>query len=152
MGLDFENYAVKANEFVRLVAEELNIPVKNAGSIVRAVFHALRNRLSHEESFHLMAQLPMPLKGVYADNWKFNKDYINLTELNDFIGEVITEDQLMSHYDFNDPLKARKAIAAVFKALNYIISEAEMGDILQVLPSGLNQFVNESIDGRKTML
>ncbi|MEI2747396.1 MAG: DUF2267 domain-containing protein [Ferruginibacter sp.] len=152
MGLDFENYAVKANEFVRLVAEELNIPVKNAGSIVRAVFHALRNRLSHEESFHLMAQLPMPLKGVYADNWKFNKDYINLTELNDFIGEVITEDQLMSHYDFNDPLKARKAIAAVFKALNYIISEAEMSDILQVLPSGLNQFVNESIDGRKTML
>lgn len=152
MGLDFENYAVKANEFVRLVAEELNIPVKNAGSIVRAVFHALRNRLSHEESFHLMAQLPMPLKGVYADNWKFNKDYINLTELNDFIGEVITEDQLMSHYDFNDPLKARKAIASVFKALNYIISEAEMGDILQVLPSGLNQFVNESIDGRKTML
>ena len=152
MGLDFENYAVKANEFVRLIAEELNIPVKNAGSIVRAVFHALRNRLSHEESFHLMAQLPMPLKGVYADNWKFNKDYINLTELNDFIGEVITEDQLMSHYDFNDPLKARKAIAAVFKALNYIISEAEMSDILQVLPSGLNQFVNESIDGRKTML
>ncbi len=152
MGLDFENYAVKANEFVRLVAEELNIPVKNAGSIVRAVFHALRNRLSHEESFHLMAQLPMPLKGVYADNWKFNKDYINLTELNDFIGEVITEDQLMSHYDFNDPLKARKAIASVFKALNYIISEAEMSDILQVLPSGLNQFVNESIDGRKTML
>ena len=152
MGLDFENYAVKANEFVRLVAEELNIPVKNAGSIVRAVFHALRNRLSHEESFHLMAQLPMPLKGVYADNWKFNKDYINLTELNDFIGEVITEDQLMSHYDFNDSLKARKAIASVFKALNYIISEAEMSDILKVLPSGLNQFVHESIDGRKTML
>jgi len=152
MGLDFENYAVKANEFVRLVAEELNIPVKNAGTIVRAVFHALRNRLSHEESFHLMAQLPMPLKGVYADNWKFNKDYINVTELNDFIGEVIAEDQLMSHYDFNDPLKARKAIASVFKALNYIISEAEMSDILQVLPSGLNQFVHESIDGRKTML
>jgi uncharacterized protein (DUF2267 family) len=79
MGLDFENYAVKANEFVRLVAEELNIPVKNAGGIVRAVFHALRNRLSHEESFHILAQLPMPLKGVYADNWKFNKDYINVT-------------------------------------------------------------------------
>ena len=152
MGLDFENYAVKANEFVRLVAEELNIPVKNAGTIVRVVFHALRNRLSHEESFHLMAQLPMPLKGVYADNWKFNKDYINVTELNDFIGEVIAEDQLMSHYDFNDSLKARKAIASVFKALNYIISEAEMSDILKVLPSGLNQFVHESIDGRKTML
>ena len=152
MGLDFENYAVKANEFVRLVAEELNVPVKNAGSIVRAVFHALRNRLSHEESFHIMAQLPMPLKGVYADNWKFNKDYINVTELNDFIGEVIAEDQLMSHYDFNDPLKARKAVASVFKALNYIISEAEMSDILSVLPSGLNQFVHKSIDGRKTML
>ena len=99
-----------------------------------------------------MAQLPMPLKGVYADNWKFSKDYINVTGLGDFIAEVIKEDQQMSHYDFSDALKARKAIAAVFKALNYIVSETEMADILKALPAGLNEFVTESISGRKTVL
>ena len=64
MSLDFEKYAVKGNEFVRLVAEELDVSLDKAGRIIRAVFHALRNRRSHEESFQLLVQLPMSLKGV----------------------------------------------------------------------------------------
>ena len=48
MSLDFEKKG-EGNEFVRLVAEELEVPVDKAGRIIRAVLHALRNRLSHEE-------------------------------------------------------------------------------------------------------
>ncbi len=56
MPLDFEKYAVKGNEFVRLVAEELLMSKDKTGRIIRAVLHALRNRLSHKESFQLLAQ------------------------------------------------------------------------------------------------
>jgi uncharacterized protein (DUF2267 family) len=75
MALDFEKYAAKGNEFVRLVAEDLQVSHDRAGRIIRAVFHALRNRLNHEESFQLLAQLPMVLKGVYVDGWHFDKDF-----------------------------------------------------------------------------
>jgi len=52
------------------------------------VFHALRNWLSHEESFQLLAQLPMALKGVYVDGWKFDKAFNRLSHINDFLDEV----------------------------------------------------------------
>ena len=52
------------------------------------MFHALRNWLSHEESFQLLAQLPMALKGVYVDGWKFDKAFNRLSHINDFLDEV----------------------------------------------------------------
>ena len=55
MLFDFEKNAVKGNEFVRLVAEELEVPLDKAGRIIRALIHALRNRLSYKESFQLLA-------------------------------------------------------------------------------------------------
>ena len=152
MSLDFEKYAVKGNEFVRLVAEELEIPLDKAGRIIRAVFHALRNRLSHEKSFQLLAQLPVSLKGVYVDGWRFGKDFNPICHVNDFLDEVRQEDGGLVGYDFDNNLKARVAVACIFKALNYLVSEEEMNDILNVMPSALKQFIKESIEGRGTVL
>ena len=54
MSLDFEKNAVKGNEFVRLVSEELEVPMdKAAGLSVLCSMH-LRNQLSHEETFQLL--------------------------------------------------------------------------------------------------
>ena len=48
--------------------------------------------------------------------------------------------------------KAGVAVASVFKALNYFVSEEEMNDILDVIPSELKQFIKESIEGKGTVL
>lgn len=151
MSLDFEKYAVKGNEFVRLVAEELEVSRDKAGRIIRAVLHALRNRLSHEESFQLLAQLPMSLKGVYVDGWRFNKDFNRISHIDDFLDEVRQEDGGLAGYDFGNNSKARVAVASVFKALNYFVSEGEMNDIIDVMPTELKQFIKESIAGNETV-
>ena len=152
MSLDFEKYAAKGNEFVRLVAEELEVPRDKAGRIIRAVFHALRNRLSHEESFQLVAQLPMSLKGVYVDGWRFDKDFNRISHVNDFLDEVRQEDGGLAGYDFGNNSKARVAVASIFKALNYFVSEGEMNDIIDVMPTELKKFIKESIAGEGTVL
>ena len=152
MSLDFEKNAVKGNEFVRLVVEELEVPRDKAGRIIRAVFHALRNRLSHEESFQLLAQLPMSLKGVYVDGWRFDKVFNRISYINDFLDEVRLEDGGLAGYDFDNNSKAEVAVASVFKALNYFVSEEEMNDILDVMPSALKQFIKEKIEGKGTVL
>lgn len=105
MSLDFEKYASKGNEFVKLVAEDLKVPREKAGRIIRAVLHSLRNRISHEESFQLMAQLPMVLKGVYVDGWKFDKDFNRISHLDDYLDEVRREDGGLAGYDFGNNRK-----------------------------------------------
>lgn len=152
MSPDFESYAAKGKEFVSLVAEELSIPQSNAGRVIRAVFHALRNWLSHEESFQLIACLPMSLKGVYVDGWKFDKGVGHISHLNDFLDEVRREDGGRSEYDFEINSKAMIAVSAVFKALNYFADEDEMNEIINVLPIHLKAFVSESLSGEGTIL
>ena len=152
MSLDFEKYVAKGNEFVHLVADDLQIPRDKAGRIIRAVLHALRNRLSHEESFQLLAQLPMVLKGVYVDGWHFDKDFNRISHIDDFLDEVRKEDGGLAGYDFGNNKKAAKAVSAVFKAMNYFISEGEMNDITDVLPVELKDFIRESLSGKGVVL
>ena len=152
MSLDFKKYAAKGTEFVKLIAEDLKVPREKAGRIIRAVFHALRNRLTHEESFQLMAQLPMVLKGVYVDGWWFEKDYTRISHVNDFLDEVREEDGGLAGYDFGNNARAKAAVAAVFKALYYFVSEGEMNDVIAVMPQELKEFIKESIAGNETVL
>lgn len=152
MPLNFDKYAIKGNEFVRLVAEELQVPLDKAGRIIRTVFHTLRNRLSHEESFQLLAQLPMAMKGVYVDGWKFEKDAHRINYLDDFLEEVRHEDGRLAAYDFGDNIRTKHVVATVFKTLNYFVSEGEMNDILAVMPVELKAFIKESIGGHKLAL
>jgi uncharacterized protein (DUF2267 family) len=147
MSLDFEKYVAKGNEFLKLVAEDLQVPRDKAGRIIRAVLHALRNRLTHEESFQLIAQLPMTLKGVYVDGWKFNKDFNRISHVNEFLDEVRSEDGGLADYDLGDNSKASLAVATVFKALNYFVSEGEMSDMMAVMPAALKEFIKKSIVG-----
>ena len=152
MSIDFDKYATEGKEFVKLVAEELTVTQVKAGRIIRAVFHALRNWLSHEESFQLLAQLPISLKGVYVHGWKFDKDNNRISHLDNFLEEVKQEDNELSGYDFGNKSKASMAVAVVFRTLNYIVSEEEMNDILNILPGSLKAFIKESIDGKGAVL
>ncbi len=152
MPLDFEKHAAKGNEFVRLVADELIVSREKAGRIIRAVFHALRNRLTHEESFQLLAQLPVAIKGIYVDGWKFKKDFTRIIHLPDFLNEVRTEDGVLAAYDLGNNERAEKAVAAVFKAMSYFVSEGEFKDVMAVLPGEIRNFIQESLAGEGTVL
>lgn len=152
MALDFEKYAAKGNEFVNLVAGDLKTPREKAGRITRAVLHALRNHLTHEESFQLLAQLPIALKGIYVDGWKFDKNSTRIRHIGDFLDEVRKEDQQQAGYDFGNNKNAQTAVAAVFKAMDNFVSEGEFEDIIAMLPKELKEFVKDSLAGEKKII
>jgi uncharacterized protein (DUF2267 family) len=151
MSFNFEKYASKGNEFVNSIAEDLNVPKEKSGRIIRAVFHALRNRISHEESFQLIAQLPMALKGAYVDGWKFDKDFNRINHLTDFLDEIRKEDGELASYDFGNDAKAKHAVIAVFKALGHFVSEGEMEDIIAALPKELKLLVKKDVVGNRVV-
>lgn len=151
MSLDFLNYAAKGNEFVNTVAEDLNVPRDKAGRIIRAVLHALRNRISHEESFHLLAQLPMALKGVYVDGWKFEKEFSRIHHISDFLDEIRKEDGGLAGYDFGNNQRAELALTAVFNALSIYVSEGELIDVMASLPHEIRQFITKGISEKEKL-
>lgn len=141
MALDFEKYAARGNEFVNLVRQDLGISRDKASRIIQAVLHALRNRLTHEESFQLMAQLPLALKGIYVDGWKFGREFTRIHSLEDFLEEIRNEDGGLAGFDFGNNAKAELAAGSVFRALKNFISEGEMKDVVDVLPTELKEFI-----------
>ena len=145
MVLDFEKYATKGNEFVRLVSMELEVPRDTAGRITRAVLHALRNRITNQESFQLMAQLPMAMKSIYVDGWKFSREHVRLRHVAELLDEVRLEDGKSSGYDFGNNVKALKAVRAVFSSLSAFVSPGELKDLLGTLPHEIRDVLSEVI-------
>lgn len=136
MPLDFNKYAQKGNEMVNRLAVKLGDEkdVHRAARILRSVLRALRNHLTVEESMQLLAQLPMALKGVYVDGWKFNGPQVRIHTMNDFAAEVIKEEGNISWRDFSMPEEIIAAIRAVWETLAEYVSEGELEDIAGVMP------------------
>jgi uncharacterized protein (DUF2267 family) len=152
MSLDFDKYAAKGNEVVRMLAEDLQTNRDKAARILRAVLHSLRKRLTKQEAFQFMAQLPMALKAVFVDGWKFDEPYVRKGHLHDFFEEIRAEDGLTPAYDFGNDEKAGLAVAAVFRTLNYFVSEGEKDDLIAVLPQEIKKFVQDALGEKRLVL
>ena len=70
-GLDtFDRTVQESNLWLKDVMERLNTYDRHhAYSTLRAVIHALRDRIGPENAAHLGAQLPMLLRGLFYEGW-----------------------------------------------------------------------------------
>ena len=96
---------------------------------LRAVLHALRDRLTVEEAVDLGAQLPMLVRGLYYEGWVPAGKPVKERRKEDFLTHIA--DQFR-----HDPEVFPEAVAwAVFKLLESRVSAGEIGDVLHVLPA-----------------
>jgi uncharacterized protein (DUF2267 family) len=70
-GLDtFDRTVQETNLWLKDIMERLDTQDRHhAYSTLRAVLHALRDRIGPEVAAHLGAQLPMLLRGLYYEGW-----------------------------------------------------------------------------------
>jgi uncharacterized protein (DUF2267 family) len=70
-GLDtFDKTVQESNLWLKAVMERLDTADRHhAYSALRAVLHALRDRVGAESAAHLGAQLPMLLRGLFYEGW-----------------------------------------------------------------------------------
>ena len=70
-GLDiFDKTVQESNLWLKDIMERLSTNDRHhAYSTLRAVLHALRDRIGAESAAHLGAQLPMLLRGLYYEGW-----------------------------------------------------------------------------------
>jgi uncharacterized protein (DUF2267 family) len=97
----------------------------------KAVLHALRDRLTVEETAQLGAQLPMLVRGFYYEGWDPTGKPVKERRLQAFLEHV-------SKALKNEDVRPEKVVRAVFRLLARHISRGEIEDIKHVLPSELH--------------
>jgi uncharacterized protein (DUF2267 family) len=98
---------------------------------MRAVLHAMRDRLTVDETAHFAAQLPMLVKGVYYDGWdpsrvpkKMHRD--------DFLNQIRSE---MPPYEVRGGIE--NLVTSVAQALRLYVTEGEWQDMKAEMPRDL---------------
>lgn len=102
-----------------------------AARVLRAVLHALRDRLTVEEAAQLAAQLPTLIRGIYYDQWKPGGTKHLAHDIDAFLEHVAAEGQMAGETE------ASHAVAAVARVLHRHVSEGELDDVLAILPAKL---------------
>jgi uncharacterized protein (DUF2267 family) len=123
----FDLSLLKTKEWLEEIREELNYEdQERAFTAMRAVLHALRDRLSIEQAVNLSAQLPMMLSGVFFEGWSPSGKPLKIRTKEKFLFRVNEE--------LRDDMDAESAVRAVFKMLSRHISEGEIESIKSNLP------------------
>jgi uncharacterized protein (DUF2267 family) len=96
------------NVWLKKLIEEHHFATRHdAYSALRAVMHALRDRLTPEQAVHLGAQLPILVRGVYYEGWHMAGKPVPERHLDQFLARVAKE--LPPQFPW-DPLSVSKAV------------------------------------------
>jgi uncharacterized protein (DUF2267 family) len=146
MALNFNQFAVEANEFLKDYTKELCLDgdTEQAGRILSAILHGLREIISKDESLQLIAQFPMFLKAVYVNGWTSHKKR-KVKNMVDFIDLLREFNGATSVHDFKSNEVAESYIHSTFIMLRRYISLGELEDIRTELPKDLKFMVYDNI-------
>lgn len=142
MTLNFDKYAQEGHTFVKHLAQELNHPEEESrvGIILRSVLHALRDRISIEENFDVISQLPMFLKAIYVHEWKYRDNVDRLKNMDEFTQKVKEEQQKYGETEFNWSESTEEIVSqtVAFISERYW-SEGLINDIKANLPEDIHR-------------
>jgi uncharacterized protein (DUF2267 family) len=104
---------------------------------LRAVLHALRDRLGVEEAADLAAQLPMVVRGFYYEGWRPTGKPLKERKKEEFLAHVAGE---FPPPPFDD---TEEIVRAVFRLLERRVSGGEIDDIKAALPAAIRELWEE---------
>jgi len=116
------------NVWLKTLAERLGLDRHRAYLALRAVLHALRDRVGPEVAAHVSAQLPTLIRGVFYEGWDPTRTPARLS-LEQFLARIQTEALLA------DRTQAEHAATAVVGLLWDELGQGTMDHLVDVLPS-----------------
>ena len=122
----------ETNVWLRGVAEQLHFEDRqHAYNALRAVLHALRDRLPPEVAVHLGAQLPMLVRGLYYEGWHMAGKPTKDRSAQEFADHILEE--LPPKFPL-DPLTVARG---VFEILWERLDPGEFAKLMDHLPASL---------------
>jgi uncharacterized protein (DUF2267 family) len=125
--VNFDQYAQKGNQFVKNLAQELGHPdeVGRTGILLRAVLHTIRDRITISESLNFMAQLPVFVKALYADDWKYQEKPLRLDK-EDFLKQVEKHQAQYGESEFSWEKSTEELVKIVIRQLRNFVSRENL--------------------------
>lgn len=108
-----------------------------AYSVLRAVLHKLRDRLTLEEAVDLGAQIPLIVRGLYYEHWQPHRIPRKVRSRAAFLDELSKE-----VLPFTYPVDW--AVTAVFKLLTHHCEPGEISHVIGQLPDDLKELWPET--------
>ncbi|WMJ75082.1 DUF2267 domain-containing protein [Cytophagaceae bacterium ABcell3] len=132
----------KTQEYLLSLSRFLGCPGDRDKSkrILVAVFHALRDHLSFDQSLQVLSSLPVNLKSIYIYDWKMT-EYPCESDSVSFVKSVVQRAGKFSHYDFSDQEKTLNYIRQVFEFMEINIPASKMEIIKAQYPEDLKQIL-----------
>lgn len=132
---EFDTTIQKTNLWLKEIMEDEGWEDRQkAYMVLRAVLHALRDRLVVDEAVHLGSQLPMLLRGMYYEGWDPSINPLKIRNKGKFLSRI-TQGYEGAQIDV-DPEEAFREVVGVV-ARN--ISEGELDDVRHSLPASIQE-------------
>ena len=136
-GLDtFDKTVQESNLWLKDVMERLNTyDRRHAYSTMRAVLHALRDRIGPENAAHLGAQLPMLLRGLFYEGWDPTGKPTKERHESAFLAHIARELPRAT-----GPGEIEQGALAVLDVLSKHIDRGAAVKLVAILPQDLRRF------------
>ncbi len=120
------------NAWLEELRDELKLENRQqAYHMLRAVLHALRDRLTVAEAVDLGAQLPMLIRGLYYEGWTSSGKPVKERKREEFLGHIAETLRESSMIDPEDVTRG------VFRILERHVSPGEIRDVKSILPEAV---------------
>jgi len=135
---NFEKFCNEAQAWAHEIAEGIRAPERTdwALSVLRAVMHTLRDRTMQQEVFHLSAQLPVLIRGIYFEGYDPKNKPVKMNA-DEFISTV--KKRMSPGVD----VPPGEAIRAVMAVLYHKVSRGELEDIRGSMPKDIQKMWNQ---------
>ena len=118
----------QTQEWLKEVRDDAGLASEaEAYSVLRAVLHQLRDRLTMQEAVDLGAQLPLLVRGIYYEGWRPSQVPDKVRSRQDFLDDLTV--RLMPHRLPPEPM-ARTVLAL----LAHHCDPGEIADVIGQLP------------------
>ena len=124
----FDATLQKTNSWLKDLMDEMGWNRHQAYQALRAVLHALRDRLTVQETAELAAQLPLLIRGIYYEGWDPTGKPVKARHREQFLARIC--ELFKSDEEVNPEVLAR----AVFSLLSRRVSAGEIEDVKHILP------------------
>jgi uncharacterized protein (DUF2267 family) len=136
----FDRTLEKTHQFINDVSAAINVEDKHVTFMgIKAVLHALRDRIPLEEAVQLGSQFPILLAGFYYQGWKPAATPTKERSVAAFIDKV--RDNLPEK---TYPVELEILIREVFGTLSQWVSEGEIDDVINMLPGDVQSLWSKS--------
>jgi uncharacterized protein (DUF2267 family) len=105
--------------------------------VLRAVLHAVRDRLTVDEAAQLAAQLPELIRGIYYEGWDPSRTPARYHGSKPFLDRIAAEARLAGDSE------ASYAAEAVMDVIRHHVSAGELEQVLGMLPPGVRAVVRK---------